>query len=75
MWIDNDQYGYDIINGLKNISITTKPSLAFHSKLDFNSDATKYESEMKLVVAQVILKLKEHMQTGNGLFSLSEDTP
>lgn len=74
-WIDNGQYGYDLTNGLKNISMTTKPRLAFYGKLDFNSETTKYELEMKPAVAQVILKLKEHMQTGNGLFSFSEDTP
>lgn len=75
VWIDNGQYGYDVTNSLKNISMTTKPRLAFHGKLDFNSETTKYELEMKPAVAQVILKLKEHMQTGNGLFSFSEDTP
>lgn len=30
---------------------------------------------MKPAVAQVILKLKEHPQIGDGLFSFSEDTP
>lgn len=75
IWIDNGQYGYDLSNGLKNIRMTTKPGLAFHGKLDFNSKTTKYELEMKPAVAQVILKLKEHMLTGNGLFSFSEDTP
>lgn len=55
--------------------MTTKPRLAFHGKLDFNSETTKYELEMKPAVAQVILELKEHMQSGNGLFSFSEDTP
>ena len=30
---------------------------------------------MKPAVAQVVLKLKEHPQTGDGLFSFSEDTP
>lgn len=75
VWIDNGRYGYDVTNGLKNISMTTKPRLAFYGKLDFNSETTKYELEMKPAVAQVILKLKEHMQTGNGLFSFSEDTP
>ena len=75
VWIDNGQYGYDITNGLKKISMTTKPRLAFHGRIDFNSETTKYELEMKPAVAQVILELKEHMQTGNGLFSFSEDTP
>ena len=75
IWIDNGQYGYDLTNGLKNISMTTKPRLAFYGRIDFNSETTKYELEMKPAVAQVILKLKEHMQTGNGLFSFSEDTP
>lgn len=75
IWIDNGQYGYDLSDGLKNIRMTTKPGLAFHGKLDFNSKTTKYELEMKPAVTQVILKLKEHPQTGNGLFSFSEDTP
>lgn len=75
VWIDNGQYGYDITNGLKNISMTTKPRLAFHGRIDFNSETTKYELEMKPAVAQVILKLKEHPQIGDGLFSFSEDTP
>ena len=75
VWIDNGQYGYDVTNGLKNIRMTTKPRLAFHGKLDFNSETTKYELEMKPAVAQVVLKLKEHPQTGDGLFSFSEDTP
>ena len=52
----------------KNISMTTKPRLAFHGKLGFNSEITKYELEMEPAMAQVILKLKEHMQTGNGCF-------
>lgn len=55
--------------------MTTKPGLAFYGKIDFNSASTQYELEMKPAVAQVILKLKEHPQTGNGLFSFSEDTP
>lgn len=75
IWIDNGQYGYDLSNGLKNIRMTTKPGLAFYGKIDFNSASTQYELEMKPAVAQVILKLKEHPQTGNGLFSFSEDTP
>lgn len=75
VWIDNGQYGYDVTKGLKNISMTTKPRLAFHGNLDFNSETTKYELEMKPAVAQVILKLKEHPQTGDGLFSFSEDMP
>lgn len=75
IWIDNGQYGYDLSNGLKNIRMTTKPGLAFYGKIDFNSASTQYELEMKPAVAQVILKPKEHPQTGNGLFSFSEDTP
>ncbi len=67
-WIDNGLYRYDLTNGLKNISMTTKPRLVFHGKLGFNSEITKYELEMESAVAQVILKLKEHMQTGNGCF-------
>lgn len=75
LWFDNGQYGYDISEGLRCIRMSTKPALAFYGKLSFNSDISKYELEMKPAVAQVILKLKEHMQTGNGLFSFSEDTP
>ena len=75
LWFDNGQYGYDISEGLKSIRMSTKPALAFYGKLNFNSDISKYELEMKPAVAQVILKLKEYMQTGNGLFSFSEDTP
>lgn len=75
LWFDNGQYGYDISEGLKNIRMSTKPALAFYGKLNFNSDISQYEIEMKPAVAQVILKLKEHLQTGNGLFSFSEDTP
>ena len=75
LWFDNGQYGYDISEGLKSIRMSTKPALAFYGKLNFNSDISKYEIEMKPAVAQVILKLKEHLQTGNGLFSFSEDTP
>lgn len=75
LWFDNGQYGYDISEGLRCIRMSTKPALAFYGKLNFNSDISKYEIEMKPAVAQVILKLKEHMQTGNGLFSFSEDTP
>lgn len=75
LWFDNGQYGYDISEGLKSIRMSTKPGLAFYGKLNFNSDISKYEIEMKPAVAQVILKLKEHMQIGNGLFSFSEDTP
>lgn len=75
LWFDNGQYGYDISGGLKNIKMSTKPALAFYGKLNFNSDISKYEIEMKPAVAQVILKLKEYLQTGNGLFSFSEDTP
>lgn len=75
IWFDNGQYGYDVTNGLKNIGMTTKPSLAFHGKLNFNSETTQYKLEMKPAVAQVVLKLKGHPQTGDGLFSFSEDTP
>lgn len=75
LWFDNGQYGYDISEGLKSIRMSTKPALAFYGKLSFNSDISQYELEMKPAVAQVILKLKEHLQTGNGLFSFSEDTP
>ena len=75
LWFDNGQYGYDISEGLRCIRMSTKPALDFYGKLSFNSDISKYELEMKPAVAQVILKLKEHMQTGNGLFSFSEDTP
>ena len=49
VWIDNGQYGYDLTNGLKNISMTTKPRLAFYGKLDFNSETTQYELEMREV--------------------------
>lgn len=75
LWFDNGQYGYDISEGLKSIRMNTKPGLSFYGKLSFNAETNKHEIEMRPAVSQVILKLKEYLQTGNGLFSFSEDTP
>jgi hypothetical protein len=75
LWFDNGYYGYDISEGLKKIKMSTKPSLAFYGKLEFNSEATTHNIEMKPAVAQVVLKLNNVVQTGSGLFSVSEATP
>lgn len=75
LWFDNGSYGYDISEGLKSVKMSTKPSLAFYGKLEFNSETTKHDIEMKPAVAQVILKLNNVVQTGSGLFSVSESTP
>ena len=55
--------------------MSTKPSLAFYGKLEFNSETTTHNIEMKPAVAQVVLKLNNVTQTGSGLFSVSEATP
>lgn len=75
LWFDNGEYGYDISEGLKKIKMSTKPSLAFYGKLEFNSETTTHNIEMKPAVAQVVLKLNNVTQTGSGLFSVSETTP
>lgn len=75
LWFDNGYYGYDISEGLKKIKMSTKPSLDFYGKLEFNSEATTHNIEMKPAVAQVVLKLNNVVQTGSGLFSVSEATP
>lgn len=75
LWFDNGYYGYDISEGLKSVRMSTKPSLAFYGKLEFNSETTTHNIEMKPAVAQVILKLNNVVQTGSGLFSVSEATP
>ncbi|GEM_PF-1596452 len=75
LWFDNGYYGYDISEGLKSVRMSTKPALAFYSKLEFNSETTTHNIEMKPAVAQVVLKLNNVVQTGSGLFSVSEATP
>ena len=75
LWFDNGSYGYDISEGLKKIKMSTKPNLAFYCKLEFNSEATTHNIEMKPAVAQAVLKLDNVVQTGSGLFSVSETTP
>lgn len=75
LWFDNGYYGYDISEGLKSIKMSTKPSMAFYGKLEFNSETTTHNIEMKPAVAQVVLKLENVVQTGSGLFSVSEATP
>lgn len=75
LWFDNGYYGYDISEGLKSIKMSTKPTLAFYGKLEFNSETTTHSIEMKPAVAQVVLKLNNVVQTGSGLFSVSEATP
>lgn len=75
LWFDNGSYGYDISEGLKSVRMSTKPSMAFYGKLEFNSETTTHNIEMKPAVAQVVLKLNNVIQTGSGLFSVSEATP
>ena len=75
LWFDNGYYGYDISEGLKSIKMSTKPTLAFYGKLEFNSETTTHNIEMKPAVAQAVLKLNNVVQTGSGLFSVSETTP
>ena len=75
LWFDNGSYGYDISEGLKSVRMSTKPSMAFYGKLEFNSETTTHNIEMKPAVAQVVLKLNNVTQTGSGLFSVSEATP
>ena len=75
LWFDNGYYGYDISEGLKSVRMSTKPALAFYGKLEFNSETTTHNIEMKPAVAQAVLKLNNVVQTGSGLFSVSEATP
>ncbi len=55
--------------------MSTKPTYAFYGKLVFNSDTQKHTAEMKPAVAQAVLKLNNVVQTGSGIFSISETTP
>ena len=75
LWFDNGEYSYDISEGLKKVKMSTKPTYAFYGKLVFNSDTQKHIAEMKPAVAQIVLNLNNVVQTGSGIFSISETTP
>lgn len=71
LWVDFDEDGYDVSNGLKDVKTGSNPSLAFYGTLDFNTDTKKYEVMLQPAVAKAVLAASDGTPNGIGSFGVS----